>query len=179
MAGRKTLTLYAGMKGLSENAFINVKNQSHSITAELTVAKGATQGVILAQAWRFGGWSLYVKHGKPVYHYNWLGLERFSVTSSQALAPGTSTVRLSFTADGGAPGRGGIASLFVNDKKVGEGRIAKTQCCLFSLDEGTDVRLDEGTPVTEDYASPFVFTGTIRKVTVALTPSGTPATPAP
>jgi arylsulfatase len=86
---------------------------------------------------------------------------------------------MSLTADGGAPGSGGVATLFINGRKVGEGRIARTQCCMFSLDEGTDVGLDEGTPVTEAYASPFAFTGTIRKVTVAITPSGTPATPAP
>ena len=39
MAGRKTLTVYQGMTGMSENAFINIKNQSHSITADVVVPK--------------------------------------------------------------------------------------------------------------------------------------------
>src|SRR5262252_9346859 len=35
MAGRTSLTLYPGMTGMSENIFINLKNKSHAITAEV------------------------------------------------------------------------------------------------------------------------------------------------
>jgi arylsulfatase len=56
----------------------------------------------------------------------------------------------------------------VNEKKVATGKIEKTQCCAFSADEGTDVGEDGGTPVTEDYAVPAKFTGTIDKVTIEL-----------
>ena len=45
MAGRKTLTVYSGMSGMSENAFINVKNQSHTITADIVVPEGSADGV--------------------------------------------------------------------------------------------------------------------------------------
>ena len=55
-----------------------------------------------------------------------------------------------------------------NGKKVAEGRIEHTQCCIYSADEGTDVGADEGTPVTEAYKVPFTFTGTIAKVTIEL-----------
>ena len=79
MAGRTSLTVYQGMIGMSENVFINVKNRSHTITAELEIPKKGASGVILAQAGRFGGWSLYVKDGKPSYTYNWLGLHRYTV----------------------------------------------------------------------------------------------------
>jgi arylsulfatase len=58
MAGRKTLTVYQGMTGLSENAFINIKNASHSITAEIDVPNEGAEGVLLAQGGRSGGWSL-------------------------------------------------------------------------------------------------------------------------
>jgi len=61
------------MRGMTENVFINTKNASHSITTELDVPKGGGKGVILAQGGRFGGWSLYLKKGKPTYTYNWLG----------------------------------------------------------------------------------------------------------
>src|SRR5207245_7560850 len=37
MAGRTSLTVFEGMKGMSENVFINVKNRSHTITAEMDV----------------------------------------------------------------------------------------------------------------------------------------------
>src|SRR5262249_43010024 len=75
MAGRTTLTLYDGMTGMLENAFINTKNRSSSITAELEIPAGGANGVIVAQAGRFGGWSLYFKDGRPAYAYNWIGRE--------------------------------------------------------------------------------------------------------
>jgi arylsulfatase len=168
MAGRTSLTLYPGMIGMSENVFINLKNHSHVITAVIEIPRGGANGVLLAQAGRFGGWSLYVKDGKPSYAYNWLGLQRFTVAAAQALTPGKATIRFEFAYDGGGPGKGGKGTLFVDGKQVATGRIERTQCCFFSADEGTDVGADEGTPVTEAYRSPFKFTGKIAKVTVEL-----------
>jgi arylsulfatase len=168
MEGRSSLTVYPGMTGMSENVFINLKNTSHVITADVEVPKGGANGVLLAQAGRFGGWSLYLKDGKPAYTYNWLGLQRYTVVAPQVLAPGKATIRLEFAYDGGGPGKGGKATILVNGKKVATGRIDRTQCCIFSADEGTDVGSDEGTPVTEAYKPPFKFTGTIASITVEL-----------
>ena len=83
MEGRTSVTLYPGMKGMTENVFINLKNKSHTITAEVEIPEKGASGVILAQAGRFGGWSLYLKDGKPIYTYNFLGLERFSVKATE------------------------------------------------------------------------------------------------
>jgi arylsulfatase len=168
MAGRTLLTVYPGMTGMSENVFINLKNQSHVITADVEVPKTGASGVILAQAGRFGGWSLYVKDGKPTYTYNWLGLQRYTVAAPQALPPGKATIRYEFAYDGGGIGKGGKGTLFVNGKQVATGRIDRVQCCFYSADEGADVGADEGTPVTETYKVPFKFTGKIDKVTIEL-----------
>ena len=168
MAGRTSLTVYDGMIGMSENVFINTKNRSHTITAEVQIPKNGANGVILAQAGRFGGWSLYIKDGKPTYTYNWLGLQRYTVAAQQALPAGKSTIRYEFAYDGGGVGKGGIGTLFVNGKKVATGRIDRTQCCAFSADEGADVGVDEGTPVIEAYKVPFKFTGKIASVTIEL-----------
>jgi arylsulfatase A-like enzyme len=168
MAGRTSLTVYQGMTGMSENVFINVKNRSHTVTAEVEIPKNGANGVLLAQAGRFGGWSLYLKGGKPTYTYNWLGLQRYTVAAPQALPAGKATVRFEFAYDGGGIGKGGTGTLFVNGKKVATGRIDHTQCCAFSADEGADVGADEGTPVTEAYKVPFKFTGKITSVTIEL-----------
>jgi len=168
MAGRTSLTVYQGMTGMSENAFINVKNRSHTITADVEVPQGGANGVILAQAGRFGGWSLYLKDGKPIYTYNWLGLKQYTIAGGQALPTGKATIRYEFVYDGGGVGKGGTGTLYVNGKSVATGRIDQTQCCAFSADEGADVGADEGTPVTEDYQVPFKFTGKIDKVTIDL-----------
>jgi arylsulfatase len=136
MAGRTSLTVYQGMTGMSENAFINVKNRSHTITADVEVPQGGANGVILAQAGRFGGWSLYLKDGKPIYTYNWLGLKQYTIAGGQALPTGKVTIRYEFVYDGGGVGKGGTGTLYVNGKNVATGRIDQTQCCAFSADEG-------------------------------------------
>jgi arylsulfatase len=169
MAGRTSLTVYEGMTGMTENVMINMKNRSHTVTAEVTIPKGGARGVIIAQAGRFGGWSLYLKNGKPSYTYNFLGLKSATIAAKKALPAGKSTVRFEFAYDGGGLGKGGTGTIFVNDKKVAEGHIERTQPFLFSADEGTDVGEDGETPVT-DYgiAAPYKFTGTIKKVTIDL-----------
>jgi arylsulfatase len=167
MGDRTSLTLHAGMKGMSENAFINVKNRSVAITADLVIPAGGASGVVLAQGGRFGGWSLYLKKGKLAYTYNFVGMQRTTVAATQPVPAGKAKVRMEFAYDGGGLARGGLVSLFVNGQKVGEGRVERTQPMVFSADEGADVGLDEGTPVVEDYGSrDGVFTGTIERVVV-------------
>ena len=167
MGGRTSLTVYEGMRGMSENVFINNKNRSFTLTAEVDTKSNAN-GVVLAQAGRFGGWSLYVKDSKPVYTYNWLGLKEYSVASTQAIPSGKATIRFEFAYDGGGPGKGGMGKLFINGQEVGSGRIDQTQANIFSADEGTDIGLDEGTAVSSAYEIPFRFTGKINKVTIDL-----------
>jgi arylsulfatase A-like enzyme len=168
MGDRTSLTVYEGMRGMSENVFINVKNRSHSITAEVQVPRDGARGVILAQGGRFGGWSLYVRDGKPAFTYNWLGLKRYTVVSPKSLPAGKATIRYEFVYDGKGFGKGGSATLTVNGEKVAEGRIEGTHAYIFSPDEGADVGLDGETPVVEDYGvpAPHRFTGKIDKVTV-------------
>jgi arylsulfatase A-like enzyme len=168
MAGRRSLTVYQGMFAIPENAFINMKNTSFTITADLLIPDQAANGVVVSQGGRFGGWSLYVKDGKPTYHYNFLGLKRFTITADKPLTTGKASILLDFAYDGGGPGKGGTAILLVNGEKVGQGRIDVTQCCAFSATEGADVGLSTGTPVSLDYTNPFTFNGTIEKVTIDL-----------
>jgi arylsulfatase len=168
MAGRTSINLSEGMTGMLEGVFINVKNRSKTITAEVEVPAGRLNGTVLAQGGRFGGWSLYVKEGVPGYDYNFLGLQRSSIAASKPLAPGKNSIRFEFAYDGGGPGKGGMGTLFVNNEKVAEGRIEHTQAGMFSADETADVGIDLGTPVVEAIGSEAKsrFTGRIPKVTV-------------
>ena len=173
MGDRTSLTLSEGMVGMSENVFINVKNRSLSVTADLQIPQGGANGVILAQGGRFGGWSFYLKDGKPTYCYNFLGLQQFKVSAPQALAPGKATVRMNFDYDGGGIGKGGTVTILVNGAKVASGRIEHTQGMVFSADETADVGLDGATPVASDYKEgDNSFTGKIFKVVVDVKPIG-------
>jgi arylsulfatase len=167
IGGRKTLTVYSGMTGMLENAFINVKSVAHTITAEVEVKEEKTEGVIIAQAGAFGGWVLYMKDGKPHHEYNFFGLERTNVGGDTPLPPGKHTISYKFIPDAAQPGTGGKSILSVNGKQVAEGQIPKTQPFFFSGDEGADVGVDGETNVSNDYRQgDNAFTGRIVKVTV-------------
>ncbi len=167
MQGRTSMTLYEGMTGMMDNVFINVKNKSHTITAEVDAPKGGVEGVILCQGGRFGGWSLYTKGGKVKYCYNWVGLEQYTMTSDKLLPTGKVTIKVEFAYDGGGRGKGGKVTLFVNGEKAAEGRVEHTNANIFSPDETADLGMDEATNVTDDYKEhDNKFTGKIHKVTV-------------
>lgn len=168
MGKRTSLTLAEGMTGMMEAAFINVKNRSKTITAEVEVPENGGNGIILCQGGRFGGWALYLKDGVPSYTYNFLGLQSVSIAGTEKLKPGKATVQFDFAYEGGGPGKGGDGVLSVNGAKVAEGKIPHTQGGIFSADETADVGIDLGTAVVEALGSEAEskFTGSIPKVTI-------------
>jgi arylsulfatase len=131
------------------------------------VPQDGENGAIIVQGGRFGGWALYVKDGIPAYDYNFLGLQRFTVAATEKLKPGKATIKFDFAYDGGLA-KGGTGTLYVNGKKVAEGRIDRTQPMVFSADETADIGIDLATPVVESIGSEHAskFTGKINKVTV-------------
>ncbi len=170
MQGRTSLTLSQGMAGIMENAFINVKNKSITITANLEL-EGNDRGIILCQGGKFGGWALYMDDGKLAYTYNWVGLESYTIKSSTTIPKGNTNVKLDFIYDGGGSGKGGVASLYVGGKKVGEGKIDQTNPFLFSADETADVAKHEATQVVYTVfkdVKDSEFTGYVNTVEVKI-----------
>ncbi len=163
MEGRNTVTYGPGMKGMGVDIFIATPGKSYTMTADVDV-KAGDNGVIVAQGGRFGGFSFYLKSGRPAFTYNYLGLEKFDVVSPQALSPGRHTIVYEFRSDGG-PGKGGVGTITIDGKKTVEGRIGRTQPGIFSVDDLADVGTDDGTPVT-DYGKSRKFSGTLHKVTI-------------
>ena len=168
LAGRTSQTLYSGMTHLNENTVLDIKNRSHTVTAEITVSDAKASGAIIAQGGRFGGWALFLRSGVPAHCYNFLGFERVYARATQPLTQGKHTVRYEFKYDGGGVGKGGAGTLFVDGQQVGETRLSRTVPFIFSAD-GTDIGIDNGSPVTEDYETPFGrFTGEISWVRIDL-----------
>jgi arylsulfatase len=171
IAGRPELVkgnsqiLYGGMGRLSENSVINLKNKSHSVTAEIVVPDDGGHGVIIAQGGAFAGWCVYLNEGKPKYCHNLAGLLRFYVEAESAVPPGEHQVRMEFAYDGGGLAKGGAVTLYVDGEKVGEGRAEATVPMIYSGDETCDVGYDSGTAVSEDYTSPDShFNGKVKWV---------------
>ena len=159
------------MIGIGENAFINIKNRSYTITAAVNLPNAKTNGVVISQAGRFGGWVIYFKDGKVHYEYNFFGLEHTNIASSKTIPAGNHVISFEFINDGGKPGSGGKTILMVDGQKVAEGYIPKTQPFAFSADEGVDVGMDNETPVSNDYKEgDNKFTGKIVKITIETKP---------
>ena len=165
----KSQILFGSMGRLSENSVLNLKNKSHSVTAEIVVPAGGAEGVIVCQGGNIGGWSLYARGGKLKYCYNLLGIHQFYAESSSVMPPGDHQVRMEFAYAGGGIGKGGTASLYVDGKKVGEGKVDATAAFVFSADDGCDVGEDSGSPVSPDYGSRGNgFTGRVKGVQLAI-----------
>jgi arylsulfatase len=173
LAGRPQLIrgtsqlLFAGMGRLSESSLLNVKNKSHSVTAQFAVPDGGASGVLIAQGGSFGGWVLYLNEGRPTYVYNLLGMKRFRVEGADRVSPGVHQLRMEFAYDGGGLGKGGTATLYLDGESIAEGRVENTIPMLFSIDDTADVGEDSGTAVSTDYGSQSSrFTGTISWVQI-------------
>ena len=171
-AGRPSLIqgnrqlFFGGMGRLSENSVVSVKNRSHAVTAEVVIPDGGAQGVIIAQGGSIGGWSLYVKDGKPRYCYNLLGIQQFYVDGDGELPSGTHQVRMEFAYEGGGLGKGGDVTLFVDGDPVGKGTVAATAAMIFSADDTCDIGKEGGALVAEDYPVPNDFTGEVNWVEI-------------
>jgi arylsulfatase A-like enzyme len=149
----KSQLLFSGMGRLQENVVLNLKNKSHAVTAEVSLPESGANGVIIAQGGKFGGWSLYAKDGRLKYCYNLLGMQWFYTEATSPLPAGKHQVRMEFAYNGGGLAKGGSVTLFVDGKKVGDGRVDMTQPLVFSLDETTDVGCETGSMVSEDYTA--------------------------
>jgi arylsulfatase len=156
----KHFTYYAPTGHLYVSLTPEYENHSHTITAYLNIPKQGANGVLVADGGESGGFSLFLKDGKPTYTYNYFQRKITSIASPYPLTPGPATIRLDFAYDGGGLGKGALATLYVNDHPVAKTRIEQTVPMAFSFEDTFDIGEDSASPVG-DYQSPFPFTGTI------------------
>jgi arylsulfatase len=173
LAGRPQLikgrsqVLFDGMR-ISEGSVLNVKNQSHLVTAQVSLPDDPS-GVLVTQGGEAGGWALYCHEGRLVYCYNFFGIEHTVVRSAEHLPAGEHQLRMEFTYDGGGLARGGDIALYVDGAQVGSGRVERTVPMGFSADEACDVGRDTGSPASPDYGpTGNAFTGAIAWVRIDL-----------
>ena len=172
--GRTSIEFGPKTRRLAEDAAPNVKNRSHTISVALE-ADADSDGVLVAQGGRFGGWSLYCRKGVLTYAYNTYGRDHYLVRATRPLSAGTHEVAMRFSYDGGPPGSGGDVRLEIDGEVVGEGRVDRSTAYYFSFDETLNVGVDVGTPVSEEYpAVDNAFSGTIHRVRFDLDADGSP-----
>jgi arylsulfatase len=166
----QTYTYYPGIRGLPNDASPRILNKSWTLTTDLDIPASGVEGMIVTHGGITGGYGLYVRDGKPVFAYNYLGLERPAITGQTPLPTGKVRLVMDFAYHGAAGERGKPATvtLSVNGTKVADGELARTVPIQFSLGEGLDIGEDVGSAVDFTYKLPFKFTGKIEKVTFEL-----------
>ena len=149
---------------------MNVRGRSFKIAAEVTIETPEAEGVLFAHGHKFGGHALYIKDGKLKYVYNYLGENEQMITSNVNVPKGKCVLGVEFVKEKFQAIRNspvpnqciGTATLYINDKKVGEYKGMATQLGKFALcGEGLNIGRDGSAPVTNDYPGdqPWAFTG--------------------
>jgi arylsulfatase A-like enzyme len=182
IAGKTEFTYTGENVGIPVGNAPSILDKDYTITADVTIPEGGAEGMIVTLGGRFGGYALMLQHGKPVFVYNLLDMERFRWEGGvgglvgddlfgRALQAGRHTIVFDFKYDGPGPGKGGTGVLLVDGRELARKTIAHTIPLLMCIDETFDVGVDTGTAVDDSYELPFKFTGTIDKLTFKLGPS--------
>ncbi len=153
-------TYYPGTAAIPQASSANTINVSYKILAEVEFTR-ESEGVIVAQGSRFGGYTLFVKDAKLTYVYNFLGIPPEQTLAVDAPSPGTHIVGVQFTKDRTGDNHEpiGTVKLHVDDQVVGETEI-RTMASRYSLcGEGLCVGYDGGDIVSRQYPPRFEFGG--------------------
>jgi arylsulfatase A-like enzyme len=160
-------TYYGNSVWLPEPVGPQIFPRSHTITAQVEIPQGGSEGVITCAGSFSAGWSLYVKDSKPNFRYTAFDVADVTIPGTVKLPAGKATIKTEFTPDG-SPEGGGTLKLFVNDQPAGEGQLTRT---FFRHGlEPFEVGRDSITAIAPEYKDQgkFEFTGQIEQVAFAL-----------
>jgi arylsulfatase len=169
--GRTVFTYTTEVSNIPKGGAPFVLDRSFTITADVELPRADTEGMLVTDGGRFGGYGFYLLKGKPVFVYNYVDLQRWRWEGKDALAPGRHTIVFDFRYNGVGFGHGGTGTLKVDGRTVDSKSIPKTLPFLTPEDETFDVLVDTRSPIDDhDYQVPFRFQGHLNKLTVELHP---------
>jgi arylsulfatase len=128
--------------------------------------------VLACSGGEFGGWTLFLKEGRFHYVHNYLNLDQFAVSSTEAVPAGQHTLSVHFTPTEKylKPDYSiGNVTMSVDGKPVAKLtgiKVAGQYSAVTGY--GLLIGRNTGTPVSHEYKAPFAFTGEIDKVTIDL-----------
>jgi len=154
-------TYYPGTEKIMEPEIPDTKNSSYTVTAYADTPEAGAEGVLFSIGGRFAGLSMYVRDKHLIFDYNFFGLKHYTVSSSDEVPAGQSTLGFDFNKTGPYAG---VGTLLINGKEEGQISINHTVPTRYSYEEGLEIGQDPQTPVSESYESPFKFNGALEKV---------------
>jgi arylsulfatase len=146
-AAPASLILWGPNIRIAEESAPAIRNRTFSLTADVIVPEAGAEGVLAANGGRFGGWSFYLKDGKPTVTmaFSQQAQHHYRVAADSKVPPGKATIRYDFAYDGGGAGKGGLMRISINGTEVAQGRIPRTLVTFHDLTETFDTGRDTGT----------------------------------
>ena len=157
------VVIYPGVSQIFEASAPKLTNRSFSIVADAEIPKEGAEGVLFSAGGWYTGLSFFVQNKQLQFVYN-NGYKKFTIASSAALPQGAAQLKVDFNYNGTEAGGPADVVLYINNEKVADGSIDKTVKGSIGTFEGIEVGKDPVSPVADNYKSPFVFTGTLKKV---------------
>lgn len=186
---RRHFTFYPGANRIPEKSAPNLHATSHRITAYVEVPDSGANGVLLAEGGVSGGFSLYLKDGRLVYESNFGAATNDLLASTLGITPGKHQLVFEYTQAApvitaanstGVVNRvilgvrlalaaaAGSGRLYVDGEPAGEITFEHRLRFAFSDTETFDVGKDLGSPVSQNYTTPFAFTGHLERLDIEL-----------
>jgi arylsulfatase A-like enzyme len=168
---RTTFTYYPNTAEVGIGAAVEIRGQSFSVLAEVTVDTTGAEGVIFKQGGAHGGHVLFIQDGRLHYIYNFMGEEEQKISSTGAVPMGKHVFGVRYVRGGTVEGSHtplGEATLFIDDAAVGSLADVKVHPGTFGLaGAGLSVGRNSGSAVSGSYKAPYAFSGgTVRQVVV-------------
>ncbi len=176
-AQRTSYTYYPHAAEVGIGAAVEVRGQSFSLVADVTVDTTGAEGVLFKQGGGHGGHALFFQDGRLHWVYNFLGEREQLISSPGAVPLGRHLFGVCYIRKGTVPNSHtplGEAALYIDDSRVATQPEWIAQPGTFGLAGATlSVGRNTGSAVSRRYKAPFAFTGgTIAHVTVEI--SGAP-----
>lgn len=151
-----------------EPLWVNLRNKSYRIQADLSLNHPDARGVIFSLGSHWGGHALYIKDRRLHYVYNFLGIEEQHFISSESISIGDHSIVVEFQKTHEKPKftSHGKLTLSIGKKKLIEGAMRTQPAHFLIRHEGLAVGRDTIDAVSAEYRPPFAFEGgTIQNVT--------------
>lgn len=169
---KKLYTFYPGTSILHPLAAPQILGREHIISAKVEIPQNGADGVLACSGGEFGGWSLFLKDKKLHFTHNYLKLHEFTISSPSPITSGSHTLSVHFT----PKSKNSKPNFFTGDIElsVDGNNVAQTKDIKsaenYSTMTGFGLLIGRnlGTPVSQEYKTPFNFTGKIEKVTIEI-----------
>jgi arylsulfatase A-like enzyme len=159
---RKSFTYYPNTAELGIGAAVDIRGQSFSILAEVSVDSGA-EGVIFKQGGAHGGHVLFIQDGRLHYIYNFMGEKEQKVSSADAVPLGAHVLGARFAKTGTVAGSHtplGDVTLFIDEHAVGSLSAVEIHPGTFGLAGASlSIGRNGGSAVSSEYKAPYAFSG--------------------